>query len=85
VRHLSRVHSEEYRDGLDGYHGDLPITSRVWVAECSCGWTADSGVAIRTFRTRATARRWWRDHKRIATEPPQDVGWDLVPYEPSEP
>lgn len=82
-RHTSRVRSELMTDGIgsgarDGFGSVRFRYSKAWLAECSCGWTAGSGVGVRTYRTRDGARSAWREHKEVPPVPREPDG-DYAP------
>lgn len=62
MSHQALLKSEAGEYGDTGVFG-VRSTRRFWIAECSCGWHAGSGLGLAWFTTKKEATAAWRDHK----------------------
>lgn len=61
MNHSPAITSEAGEYGDNGVFGTRS-TRRFWVAECSCGWHAGSGIGLSWFDTKREAMDAWRAH-----------------------
>lgn len=62
MSHAPLIASEAGEYGDTGAGNVHRSTRRFWVAECSCGWHAGSGLGLSWFDTKREAMAAWRGH-----------------------
>lgn len=62
MSHVAVITSEPGAYGDTGAVNVFRSTRRFWIAECSCGWHAGSGLGLTWFDTKRQAKAVWADH-----------------------